>query len=250
MMMDTKRVFDKLVAENVDVPFANIYYRELDSKGEWSWADTLFMSPPTLIKLYRETGDKKYLDFMNRKWWKATDFLYDKEEHLFYRDSSYFKKREKNGKKVFWGRGNGWVMGGIVLSLQGIPKDYRDHSRYVKLLQEMSEKMAKIQQPDGFWRASLLDPDSYPGGESSATGFITFSIAWGINHGHLDRERYLPVVLSSWKPLTQSVSDNGKIGWVQPPGDGPARVKYDQTEVYGTGAFLLAGSEMLKLLEE
>ena len=51
------------------------------------------------------------------------NYLYDKEEHLFYRDHRYFAKREANGKKVFWGRGNGWVLGGLVEILQALPKD-------------------------------------------------------------------------------------------------------------------------------
>ncbi|MFR7466280.1 MAG: glycoside hydrolase family 88 protein [Phocaeicola vulgatus] len=40
--------------------------------------------------------------------------LYDWTNHLFFRDDSYFGKQEANGTKVFWGRGNGWVLAGIA----------------------------------------------------------------------------------------------------------------------------------------
>jgi hypothetical protein len=43
------------------------------------------------------------------------------------------------------------------------------------------------------------------------------------------------------------VQADGKVGWVQPVGAAPATMKSDFTAEYGTGAFLLAGSEMLKL---
>ena len=56
------------------------------------------------------TGEKKYIKFMNREYKATYDYLFDKEENLFYRDWRYFDKREANGKKVFWGRGNGWVL--------------------------------------------------------------------------------------------------------------------------------------------
>jgi hypothetical protein len=40
-----------------------------------------------------------------------------------------------------------------------------------------------------------------------------------------------------------------KLGWVQPVGENLKDVTSDMTEVYGVGAFLLAGTEMLKLTE-
>ena len=45
--------------------------------------------------------DERYLDFAVTNWWRTTDYLYDKDEHLFFRDSTYFKKREANGAKGF-----------------------------------------------------------------------------------------------------------------------------------------------------
>ena len=38
------------------------------------------------------------------------------------------------------------------------------------------------------------------------------------------------------------------VGYVQPVGFAPGKLKADGYEEYGTGAFLLAGSEMVKLL--
>ena len=75
---------------------------------EWAWCDALFMGPPALGYLTEATGDAKYVDKSVELWNKTTEYLYDKEEHLYYRDSRYFNKKEKNGTKVFWSRGNGW----------------------------------------------------------------------------------------------------------------------------------------------
>lgn len=213
-------------------------------REDWWWCDALFMAPPALARLATATGEQKYLDFMNTMWWDTTGHLYDPEDHLFFRDKRFFTKREKNGQKVFWSRGNGWVLAGLGRVLQYLPKDYPARERYVSLFQQMSAKIAALQQDDGFWRTSLLDPDSYPGGESSGTGFLTYALAWGVNHKLLSREKYLPVIQKGWNALVSAVEDSGKLGWVQPVGDQPQSVKREDSETYGTGAFLLAGSEM------
>ncbi len=214
----------------------------------WNWCDALFMAPPALTRLYSVTGQKKYLDGMDRLFWQTTHYLYDKEEQLYYRDSRYFGKKEANGKKVFWGRGNGWVMGGLVRVLQDLPADYPTRPKFEKLYKDMSAKIATLITEDGTWHASLLDPESYPSPETSGTGFFTYALAWGINVGMLDEETYLPVVTKGWQALVNAVHTDGKLGYVQQIGADPQHTEYDDTEVYGAGAFLLAGSEVLKIM--
>jgi unsaturated rhamnogalacturonyl hydrolase len=43
------------------------------------------------------------------------------------------------------------------------------------------------------------------------------------------------------------VHTDGKLGWVQQIGAAPASVTFEDNQEYGSGAFLLAGSEMYKL---
>ncbi|NQZ78048.1 MAG: glycoside hydrolase family 88 protein, partial [Ekhidna sp.] len=144
---------------------------------------------------------------------------------------------------------NGWVMGGIVRVLKELPADYPERGMYEDLLRKMAKKIVSIQQQDGLWRASLLDPDSYPGGETSGSGFYTYALAWGINNGLLDKKEFEGPVRKAWTSLYQVVQKNGKVGWAQPIGQDPRKnFSEDSWEVYGTGAFLLAGSEMVKLL--
>ena len=217
-----------------------------DATENWSWCDSLFMGPPTWVRLYAATGDTRYLDFAVTNWWRTSDYLYDKEEHLFYRDSTYFEKREANGKKVFWSRGNGWVMAGLVRTLQYLPTNHPDRARFERQFTEMAAKIIECQQPDGFWRASLLDPQSYPLQETSGSGFYVYALAWGVNQGLLDRATYGPAITAGWRALASCVAEDGKLTHVQPIGADPRKFPADSTEVYGVGAFLLAGSEMYR----
>jgi len=220
----------------------------------WWWCDALFMAPPAMVKLSMTTGDKKYMERSDKLFHECYNLLYDKEEHLFARDLYYVIKgddkdrREANGKKIFWSRGNGWVMGGLVLVLKELPKDYVERPFYETVYKEMAEKIASLQQPDGLWRASLLDPASYPGGEASGSGFYTYALAWGINNGLLSKDKYLPVVQKAWTGMNSLIQPDGHIGWCQPIGADPKKnFVADSWEVYGTGAFLLAGTEIMKL---
>jgi unsaturated rhamnogalacturonyl hydrolase len=213
----------------------------------WSWCDALFMAPPTWTRLYAATGDTRYLDFAVTNWWRTTDYLYDKNEHLFYRDSSFFNKSETNGAKIFWSRGNGWVFAGTVRMLQYLPMNHPDRSRFEQLFKDMAGKILSLQQPDGLWRASLLDPEDYPMPEASGSAMFTYGLAWGVNQGLLDRATYEPAVRKAWPALVSCVDADGKLTHIQPAGDHPVRFAADSTQPYGGGVFLLAGSEIYRM---
>ncbi|MCE5186288.1 MAG: glycoside hydrolase family 88 protein [Planctomycetaceae bacterium] len=216
-------------------------------KDRWWWCDALFMAPPVWMNMSRLTGEAKYFDFMNKEWWATTDYLYDKKERLYFRDDSYFDKRQKNGAKVFWSRGNGWVLAGLARVLEAMPADHAERPRYERLFKDMAAKLVAIQPEDGMWRPSLLDPASFPVPESSGSGFFCYGLAWGINHGLLEGDKYTAAVMKAWQGLNRNVQTNGKLGFVQPIGGDPQMTKAEDTEIYGVGAFLLAGSEVYKL---
>ena len=257
MYLDLYEKYNDLeMLANVEMQFdwiiKNPHFQTLDyseGKNRWSWCDALFMSPPVWVKLSNITGDKKYLDYMNEQFWKTYEHLYDKEEHLFYRDDRYYGKKEPNGEKIFWSRGNGWVIAGLTTILNELPNDHSFKQSYEKLFEEMAEKVFEIQPDDGLYRSSLLDIINYPAQESSSTAFFTYAITWGINNGYLEKEKYLPFVLKSWNVLMKCVGENGKLGFVQLPGSEPGEVNKDWNAAYGTGAFLLAGSEIIKMIK-
>jgi rhamnogalacturonyl hydrolase YesR len=220
----------------------------------WWWCDALFMAPPTLAKMARTLGEPSYLVLADTLYHQCYNLLYNPEEHLFARDATYLVdengngKKEANGQKIFWSRGNGWVMAGLVRLLQEMPSGYKGRDFYVNLFRDMAARLLTLQQGDGLWRTSLLDPDSFPGGEGSGTGFNTYALAWGINEHILDKTTYLRAVKHAWEGLNALVNEEGRVGWVQPIGADPKKnFSADSWEAYGAGAFLLAGSEVIKL---
>ncbi len=240
---------DFVVAHPAECPML-INYSDIRTTDRWTWCDALFMAPPVYARMYNITGNKKYLEFMDREFHNTYDYLYDKEEHLFYRDGRYFDQRENNGKKVFWGRGNGWVLGGLVDLLSLLPKKSSYRPFYEQLFKEMCARVIETQSADGYWHASLLDPASYPSPETSATGFMVYALAYGVNAGYLNREQYLPFIEKGWAAMLNAVDAQGKLCYVQPIGADPKKVTRSMTEVYGVGAFLMAGCQIYDLCEK
>jgi unsaturated rhamnogalacturonyl hydrolase len=213
----------------------------------WWWCDALFMAPPVWSRMYAATGDRKYIDYLDEEWAKTSELLYDKQEHLYARDADYLTKTEANGKKMFWARGNGWVMGGIVRTLEYLPKDDPARTKYVAQLQEMAARVASLQGPDGLWRAGMLDPGNYALPEMSGSALFTYALAWGINEGVLDGKVYGPVVAKAWAGMLKHVYADGRLGCIQQTGAEPAPFKATASYTYGVGAFLMAGSEIRRM---
>ena len=221
-----------------------------DSRGgveRWSWCDALFMAPPVYAALYSMTGNERYVNFMHREFKECTDSLYDKTAKLYYRDCSKIPLHEPNGEKQFWARGNGWVFAGIPVLLDNLPNDYANRNYYIQLFKDMAISVVKTQDSEGSWHASLLDSGTYPQPENSASGFFCYGLAWGIRNGLLDKEIYQEPMLRAWKTLCSYVDKEGKLGYIQPVGHDPKPADEHSTDVYGVGAFLLAGSEIVKL---
>ena len=105
----------------------------------WWWCDALFMTPPLLVQLGKTFNEPRYYALNDSLFQQTYNLLWDKEEHLFYRDNNYLLnekgegKHEANGKKVFWSRGNGWVLGGLVRVLKELPTDYPKRPYYLAL---------------------------------------------------------------------------------------------------------------------
>lgn len=225
-------------------------FKGSDYKMEWwSWADALYMAPISFFEYSRITGQKAAADFAYKQWNVVEDYLYSKEDSLFYRDDRYFTAKSTHGKKVFWARGNGWVLGSMPRIMDSLPKDSEYRKHYEKLFKEMAAKIKNIQMPEGLWTCSLYDPEELNIGESSGSGFFGYALAWGINNGLLDKAEYEEALMKAWNGMTNNVTPYGKLGYVQQIAGDPYPFFYHQYHTYASGAFLLFANEMIKYFE-
>lgn len=231
------------------------YQMSTPQNDYWWWSDGLYMVMPVMTKMYKITHNHLYLDKLYEYITYSDKIMFDKDENLYYRDAKYVYPKHKsvNGKKDFWARGDGWVLAGLAKVLKDLPKDYKHYEFFAQKFQNMAKAVAAIQQPEGYWTRSMMDPEHAPGPETSGTAFFTYGFLWGINNGLLDEATYMPVVNKAWKYLSKTaLQKNGAVGYVQPIGEKavPGQiVDAKSTANFGVGAFLLAACEYVRYLE-
>jgi rhamnogalacturonyl hydrolase YesR len=231
-----------------------------DKIDDWSWIDLVHMSMPVFARLGHIYKDNKYFDrayemFMFTKTKHGTSGLYNTTEHLWYRDKDFVPPyKEPNGEDCYWSRGNGWVLASLVRTMEFLPEGNTYKNEFLNTYTEMVDALVACQRKDGFWNVSLHDESDFGGKEVTGTAMFVYGVAWGINNGLLDKEKYLPVVEKGWRGLVlECVHPDGFLGYVQGTGKQPSDsqpVGYDHIpnfEDFGLGCFLLAGSEMYKI---
>ncbi|MGI5833051.1 MAG: glycoside hydrolase family 88 protein [Bacteroidales bacterium] len=231
------------------------YQMSTENRDYWWWSDGLYMAMPVMTKLYKLTGDELFLEKMQEYYQFAEELMYDEEYALFFRDAKYVYPKEPtiNGKKNFWSRGNGWVFAAYAKVMQDLPEDNAFRKKIEQRFIAMAASLKKIQQPEGYWTRSLLDPEHAPGPETSGTAFFTYAYFWGINNGLLDKKEYLPTAAKAWSYLSKTaLQEDFTIGYVQPIGERaiPGQtVDARSTANFGVGAFLLAACELARYLD-
>ena len=210
----------------------------------WAWCDLIYMGLPTYHLYAGRYHDDRFIEKAHQLFLNIRDErgLYDREAHLWYRDENWLpdKKLTPGGRKVFWGRGNGWVLAGRARGMEFLDKDAKYYEEYQKVFCEMAEALLPWQQEDGMWRCSLIDPKQYDIPEASATALISYGLAKGIELGVLDREKYLPVVLKAFGVMkSMCIDEEGRLGYVQGVAGWPGPVTPEGTAGYAVGTFIL-----------
>ena len=231
-----------------------------DGEGWYGWIDLLMIAWPVFAKVQAalyNNNDTRYAEMIYNYFYPTKIELYNATDHLWWRDASFKPPyTEPNGEDCYWSRGNGWVFSGLVRVLDVLPESYPHREEYIRTFIEMAEALRLVQRTDGFWNVSLHDSTHFGGPEETGTAFFTYGIAWGIRKGLLDSSVFLPTVLKAWDALANTALRSDSIlGYYQGTGDQPESGQpvtlysvpnfYD----YGVGGFLLAGSEMAKLVD-
>lgn len=232
------------------------------------YVDSLHMVMPAFAKGFALTGNTNYSEKLYKYFHFAksvigiSNGIYNPADGLWWRDTNYlknYKASDGTTQKCYWSRGNGWAFVALARVLDVLPTNEVHFAEYLQTFQQMAAAIKGVQRADGFWNVNLGYANDYPGPESTGTASFTYGFAWGINHGYLDRNGYLPAVIAGWNALASGALhhttnwDNGFLGYVQGTGAKPADsqpVTYTNApnfDDFGLGLFLLAGSQIYPL---
>lgn len=220
----------------------------------WWWVDTMYMA----LNFYNRMGLYLQDARLTEKAWKLFTNsrrergCYDEEVHLWFRDENFLpdKARTRSGKKVFWSRGNGWVLAGIARTLRTLPTDAAHYEEYKAVFTDMAAAVCQCQSEDGFWRTSLLEPEEFPTPETSGTALFLLGLLIGVRLGYLGDDA-LACAIKGFHALNRvAVDESGRIGYVQVVALKPGPVNRESTNDYAVGTYLLICRELLALAQE
>jgi unsaturated rhamnogalacturonyl hydrolase len=163
------------------------------------WIDDMYMITILQLQAYRATGDKTYLDRAALEMVAYLDRL-QQPNGLFYHGERF---------PFFWGRGNGWVAGGMAELLSELPADHPRRARVMEGYTKMMAALLKFQDSDGMFHQLIDGPDSYK--ETSCTAMFTFAFVMGAKNGWLQDPAYAEGARKGWIGLQAYIDEQGLV---------------------------------------
>lgn len=167
------------------------------------WVDSVMMYGVFSGWYGSTAGDATIYDFASRQPALFAKYLQDPQDKLFYH--CYWTRRQHTypKRKIFWGRGNGWVIAGLPLAIDHFARDSEERQDAVRILRETSEALLPYQREDGFYETVFNRPGKTYA-ESSATALIASGWMQGVADGYLD-ERFLEPGLKAFRAVVESL---------------------------------------------
>ncbi len=214
------------------------------------WADDAYMSIPLLAEMGRLTGDQKWFDDAVKNTVQMIDHLWSPEKRLL---THGLNLHNPDAPHFYWARANGWVVVAVCDLLDVLPKDHPGYEPVKQRLVALLTGIAGYQNGlTGLWHQMIDRNDSYL--ETSASAMFVYGLAHAINQGWISGTTYGSIAQAGWIGVTTRVTKEGAV-------DGTCvgtTFANDQVYYYhrpanihalhGYGPVLLAGAEMIKLL--
>ena len=163
------------------------------------WIDDMYMITILQLQAWRATGDKVYLDRAALEMVAYLDKL-QKPNGLFYHGPEF---------PFFWGRGNGWVAGGMAELLGELPNNHPKRARILQAYRTMMASLLQNQDADGMWHQLIDHPESYQ--ETSATAMFTFAMITGVKKGWLKDKPYAQAARKGWLGVNRFIDQDGNV---------------------------------------
>jgi unsaturated rhamnogalacturonyl hydrolase len=177
-----------------------------ENGGPCLFVDCVHFDAPFFAKLYEVTGEECYRELALANILPQIELLWDPAAGLFHH---FWIERTRSRNGVLWGRGNGWGLLGVVLTLEHIGPWDAGAGQLRSVLSTAVSRLAELQDPSGAWRTVLTDPESYI--ESSTAAFFADVIARGMRLGLLPESDYCKVLDRAMRYVLTHVDSRGVL---------------------------------------
>lgn len=176
--------------------------------GPCAFVDNMHFDGPFFCKLYEVTQCTRYKELAIANIVPSIDVLFDHQRHLF---SHFWSEERHSSNGVFWGRGQGWALLGMIGVLESLSSSDSSFQMLLGVLRKHCTALAETQDQSGHWHTVIDDAGSYL--ESSVAAFVIDGFSRAIRHGWLP-DTYVPMVDRAMRALLASVAADGKLSGV------------------------------------
>lgn len=185
---------------NADYQTQLEYLRDGFSPQSRFWIEDMYMMTVLQTQAWKVTGDNKYLDRMARQ----MDVYLERMQlpnGLFHHSAT---------APFHWGRGNGWVAGGMPVLLECLSESDPHYARIMAAYRKMMATLLEYQHESGLWGQLVDAADAWD--ESSCSGMFASGIISGVSHGWLDAATFAPAAVKAWNALCARMDSFGNVG--------------------------------------
>jgi rhamnogalacturonyl hydrolase YesR len=213
------------------------------------WADDMYMGIPALAELGRMTGDRAYFDDAVKNVLQMTGYLFDPQTHLY---THGWNANNPDAPRFYWGRANGWAVLAMSDLLDVLPHDHPGYPQVLAQLKKSLRGIAERQSGAGLWHQMIDRDDSYL--ETSASAIFVYVLAHAVNEGWISPTTYGSIAQAGWNALSARIDAQGRVeGTCVGTTFASDQVYYynrptSTAALHGYGPMLLAGAEMIRLL--
>ena len=221
------------------------------------WIDSVMMFSVFTSLYARESADTELLNFAARQPKQYASMMLNEKDNLWAHSYWVGAKHAFPRRRLFWGRGNGWVICGFPMILDNIGLDHPEAPGIIELFQKTSEALLGCMRED-YTFGTLLKYKSYR--ELSATALISAGWLHGIRCGYLD-ESFLDPAKKAFEACVNAIEES-EAGIYMPEISGPTipvplfpklgykLVPLGKNWSYGIAALIFAAIEYKKCLEK
>jgi rhamnogalacturonyl hydrolase YesR len=213
------------------------------------WADDMYMGIPALAELGRMTGDRAYFDDAVKNVLQMTGYLFDPQANLY---THGWNANNPEAPRFYWGRANGWAVLAMSDLLDVLPHDHPGYPQVLAQLKKSLRGIAERQSGAGLWHQMIDRDDSYL--ETSASAIFVYVLAHAVNEGWISPATYGSIAQAGWNALSARIDAQGRVeGTCVGTTFASDQVYYynrptSTAALHGYGPMLLAGAEMIRLL--
>lgn len=222
------------------------------------WVDSLMMFSVFPTRYAMENQDIELMNFAARQPRLYSHYMQDTQDKLWYH--SYWVKSGTHypRRKIYWGRGNGWVICALPMILDYLPEGHEERDGIIQILASTSESLLKYQRKDGYFE-TVLNAVGRTYREASATALIAAGWMHGVRCGFLDN-KFMEPALRAFRAVIDNFEEADGLVYM-PEISGPTIplpvfpylgykfIPKGKNRSYGIAASIFAAIEYAKLLK-